>query len=204
MTLLTKAQAKSRLETGDTPTQAEFADILDSIVFTPTAAVSGDRVVVVEGTVSSTVRRIGAVGVALVSARTTANALATLGLSTPGVVGNQLLSTAATASAQATLDLNRDVITGFIQTPVARNYILDRRARFPYTIDWIAAITSAGHCAVSILTESSVVIATAQVTGAEIAASGTNTLGTGETLALRVSDVSSPDALAFTIGITRT
>ena len=146
----------------------------------------------------------GSFGATLIGTGTTAAAQSLLGVVSAGVVGTNLIGAGTTAAAQRQLDLDRDVITGFILSPIARGYILDQRARFPMTIDWIAARVSAGHCAVTLLTESSAVIASAAVDTTEAAASGTNTLNTGETLTLRVSDVSSPNGLAFTIGITRT
>ena len=149
----------------------------------------------------------GAVGAIVYEAGTTASARNAIGLdgyASAGTIGGTLMGANTTVAGQQTLDLDKDSISGFILTPAARTYVIDQRARFRETIDWVAARVSAGHCAVALLTESSIAVASAAVDTTEVAASGTNTLNVGETLSLRVSDVSSADGLAFTIGLTRT
>ena len=106
--------------------------------------------------------------------------------------------------------LTSDNLNGFILNPQARLYQLEQRARVPFTVDWIAVNSSAGHCRVTLLADTSIITgfssAAVDITEVEASASSGsgNTIDIGETLNIRVSDVSSPDALAFTIGITRT
>jgi len=105
--------------------------------------------------------------------------------------------------------LTSDNLNGLILSPSARLYAIEQRARFPYTVDWMAVNASAGHCRVTLLTDTSIItgFSSASVDVTEVAVSASagsgNDIEVGETLNLRVSDVSSSDALAFTIGITR-
>ena len=80
MTLRTKSSVKANFETNDKPTQAEFADWIDSTVFIPTTG--GTGIVEVEGTVSATMRALGAFGVHMIGAATTASAQTARGLLT--------------------------------------------------------------------------------------------------------------------------
>ena len=105
--------------------------------------------------------------------------------------------------------ITSDNLNGFILNPQARVYAVEQRARFPYAVDWMAVNASAGHCRVTLLTDTSIItgFSSAAVDITEVAVSASagsgNDIEIGETLNFRVSDVSSPDALAFTIGITR-
>ena len=240
MTLRTKASLKSFYETGDKPTQSNFEDLIDTMVAVPTAATFPSIIEVestvsstsrpigavgrrlVEASATSQVTDLLAIpasiahstfGVALVSAANTAAArdlLAITAGASAGAAGQAVVEAGTTVAAQQALDLDRDSIGGFILTPVARLYAIDQRARVPYTVDWIAAQVSAGHCAVTLLTDTSIItgLSSAAVDTTEVAVSASagsgNLIGVGETLNLRISDVSSNDALSFTIGITRT
>lgn len=152
------------------------------------------------------------VGVQLLQASTTAAARNLLNITagaSAGAAGQAIVEAGTTVAAQRAMDVDRDSISGFITGPQARLYTLDRRARFAYSVDWFAAIASAGHCQVTLLSDSSVMtgLASASIDITEVATSVsavTQSIAVGESLNLRVSDTSAPDALAFTIGITRT
>lgn len=106
MGIVSKATAAAKFETGDRPTQQDFADFIDSTVFIP-AGITG--VIEVESTASSTNRSLGAFGVVMIAAGTTASAQGHLGISSiasanaQGAVGVQILSAGTTASAQGHL-----------------------------------------------------------------------------------------------------
>ena len=237
MSFRTKASLASLFQDGDKPDGDDFQDLIDSIPAIPTAASTFPVFITVESTTATSARAIGAVGaqiaaatatsqvtdildvpasiahstfgVALVSAANTAAAQAILGVISAGAVGSALVVASTTVEAQQQMDVDRGTINALILSPRARLYPLERRARVPYTVDWMAAISSAGHCQVTLLSDTSIMtgLASAGVDIAEVAtsvSSVTQGIAVGETLNLRVSDVSASDALAVTIGITRT
>ena len=235
MSFRTKASLATFYQTGDKPTQAQFADLIDSIPVIPSAA-SFPSFISVESTAATSSRPVGAAGaqvvaatatsqitgmldvpasiahttfgIAIVSAANTAAAQSILGIISAGAVGSALAVAATTVAAQQRIDVDRQTINAFILSPRARLYPLERRARYPYTVDWFEAISSAGHCQVTLLADTSIMTglasAAVDVTEVNVTASATRNIIAGETLNLRVSDVSASDALAITIGITRT
>lgn len=78
MAIVSKTTVKSYFETGDKPTQAQFADFIDSSVFIPAAGATG--FVEVESTASSTTRAAGTFGIVILAADTTASAQTSMGL----------------------------------------------------------------------------------------------------------------------------
>jgi hypothetical protein len=91
MTAQNKTTIKSYFETGDRPTQGEFADLVDS--YQDAAANLG---------VLSSAATPGTVGLQLLSCLTSASAASIVGVQTltTGVVGLQILATGTTAAAQ--------------------------------------------------------------------------------------------------------
>lgn len=96
MGVITKASVAAKFETGDRPTETDFGDLIDSVVFIPAAGAVG--FVEIESTASGTTRPGGAVGFAVLAAAGTATAQDAMGL-TSGTVGLQILSAETTASA---------------------------------------------------------------------------------------------------------
>lgn len=92
---LTKTTAKSWFETGDTPTEAQFSDMIDATVFHPV----GVGVLYASSTTSATIVSAGTVGLQILAAETTANASDLLNIPTPGTVGLQIYTVETTASA---------------------------------------------------------------------------------------------------------
>ena len=236
MSFQTKASLASRFQDGDRPDGTDFQNLIDSMPAIPTAASTFPVFISVESTGATSARPVGAVGAqivaatatsqvanildvpasiahttfgrALVSAANTAAAQAILGIISAGAVGSALAVASTTVAAQQRIDIDRATINAFILSPRARLYPLERRARFPYTVDWFEAISSAGHCQITLLADTSILTglasAAVDVTEVIVTASATRNIAAGETLNLRISDVSASDALAITIGITRT
>ena len=151
----------------------------------------------------------GAFASAFMGTGTTAAAQAMLGIVSAGAVGTNLIGAGTTVAAQSQIDLNRDSISGFILGPVARQYKIEQRARFAYNVEWIAAQAVSGHCQITLLSDTSIMtgLASAGIDVTEVATSASavsQSIQVGESLNLRVSDVSSASGLSFTIGITRT
>lgn len=106
--IVSKTTAKSYFETGDKPTEAQFADLIDSSVFIPGAGATG--LIEVESTASSTTRGVGALGIAVLGAASTASAQSGLAL-VPGVNVQQFDADTLKAD-------TADVLTaGFAATP---------------------------------------------------------------------------------------
>ena len=78
MAIITKASLASYFETGDKPTQAQFADLIDSMH--PMPAGGGIGMIEVESTASSTARPVGAAGHNILAAETTASVVSQLNL----------------------------------------------------------------------------------------------------------------------------
>ncbi len=95
MGIVSKTTVKSTFETGDTPSQNEFGDFIDSAVFIPSDGAVG--FIEVESTASSTNRPVGVLGIQIVGAETTASAIGHLG---GEIVGIQVLGAGTTASVQ--------------------------------------------------------------------------------------------------------
>lgn len=98
MGIKTKSVLASYFETNDKPTQAQFADLIDTVVVIPVTG--GTGVVEIEATASATMRSVGAVGVQVLGAATTVAAQNALGGTT---VGKALFEAATAAAARATL-----------------------------------------------------------------------------------------------------
>ena len=96
MVQVTKAAARAYFETGDRPTQAQFADVVDSAAWGNGTATG---VVEIESTNSSTILARGSFGRVILAAAATASALGHLGITSVGAVGNELIGAIATASA---------------------------------------------------------------------------------------------------------
>lgn len=97
MGIRTKSALQTTFETGDKPTQADFANLIDTMVAIPTANATG--LVEIESTASSTTRTIGAFGVQIIGAATTASARGALAIASAGSVGDQIFASNTTASA---------------------------------------------------------------------------------------------------------
>lgn len=102
MTISSKEVLKRYFETGDRPTQSQFADMFDSLVIVPgaSAAAVSLGLVEIESTAKSTARSISSIGVALIAASTTAAAVGTLGATG---VGTAIFTAATTAAARTIL-----------------------------------------------------------------------------------------------------
>ena len=103
MGIKTKASVQSTFETGDIPTEAQFADFIDSSVFIPADGATG--MIEVESTASSTSRAVGAFGVQMLAADTTAAANDLLAIAAATSVAHSTfgiawVSAASTAAAQ--------------------------------------------------------------------------------------------------------
>ena len=83
MGIRTKASVAANFGTGDIPTQAQFADWIDSSVFSPPAGATG--FIEVESTASATNRSAGAFGVKMLAADTTASGSSMISIDTVGV-----------------------------------------------------------------------------------------------------------------------
>jgi hypothetical protein len=83
MGIRTKASVAANFGTGDIPTQAQFADWIDSSVFIPQAGATG--FIEVESTASATNRSAGAFGVKMLAADTTASGSSMISIDTVGV-----------------------------------------------------------------------------------------------------------------------
>lgn len=108
MGIVSKATAKSYFETGDRPSEEQFVDLIDStmrdsMVAIATAVEGGAiGVIEIESSAAVTARAIGALGVVMLAAETTASAQGHLGA---GAVGTQVFTATVTASAQDHLGL---------------------------------------------------------------------------------------------------
>lgn len=220
MTILTKASAKDLFRQGDKPTETDFSDLFDSLPFVPAG---GTGFIEVESTASATMRAVGAVGVQLVQASATAQVQRLISTS----VAFEFLNAQTTASAQSVIGLANlavtgtatgnapafddrkslpgmvEVITGHIDTPANRSYILDQHAAYAYDIDSFIAKTSGGRATASIRIENTTVggIHNAPVSATEVAvtASANKSVAVGNTVRLMLGATSSPADLSFTI-----
>ena len=113
MTARDKSSIKAFFETGDTPTQTQFGDLVDSycdfdstLLAIASAAQGGQTgIVVIEATAQVTTRSIGAFGVIMVGAATTAAAVASLAItSDERSYTKQQLFAEATLSAGTTVN----------------------------------------------------------------------------------------------------
>ncbi len=214
MAIRTKSEIAAFFESGDKPTQAQFADFIDSCVFIPTAGATG--IVEVESAASATMRSLGALGTILVGAGTTASAVGHLGVPNDfSTVGKALASAATTAAVRSILNLtsvpsNPDIIvlTGQIEAPVTGNYVLDQRAAFAYDVEWIAAQSVSGH---SVLTAqidgvniTGIVSATVDTSEVAASAAANRSVAVGQTLRLVATGVSGGGKLSFSLKGVRT
>ena len=214
MGIKTKAELAAYFETGDKPTQAQFGDLIDTVVAQP-SGMSYPAIIEAESTASSTSRGIGAFGVVMLNAGTTAAAVSLLGVPDSfSTVGKALASAATTAAAQALLNVPThasqavDWITGQIDSPASARYVLDQYAPVAYTVDWIAAKLSAGSCGITGQIDGTNItgIVSAVQGAAEVisSAAGANAVAVGNTVRLVVTGGSSPASLSFTMKVTRT
>lgn len=103
MTIVTPASVKSYFVTGAKPTQAQFVDFIDTAIpdwqaaLTTRVQAGGTGLVQIEASASATTRAIGAVGVHIIGAGTTASAQGHIG---GGTVGRIVFEAITTASAQ--------------------------------------------------------------------------------------------------------
>jgi hypothetical protein len=123
MTAETKVSVKQRFETGDTPTQSDFINLIDSYQDTfdilqaiGTAAQAGlTGVVIIESSADATVAAIGATGKLLISVGTTASAVAHLNAmttdTTQSITGNKTFSGLFRVTAGVTVKNERSPTT---------------------------------------------------------------------------------------------
>jgi len=224
MAIRTKSAIQAFFESGDKPTQQQFADWIDSCVFIPTAGATG--IVEVESTASATTRTLGALGAILIGAGTTASALGNLGGST---VGQSVFTATNTASAQDKLGIGAfgrtvfqavvtasvfngltEAITGHIESPTSgKSYVLDQAAPFSYQINSLVIKASAGTGTVAVKVDGVDVSGLAAVgvsagSSNSAAATGGNSVATSARVVLIPTGLTSAADFWFTIKTTRT
>ena len=212
MATVTKATLASYFETGDKPTQAQFSDLIDTLVARPSAATG---VIEVVSSASSRGRSVGTFGASMLAVAATADANNLLGLGTAASFSNAgavFVSAATTAAQQALLNLpttpNVDWISGQIDTPASSQYVLDEYAPVAYTIQYLAAKLSAGACdltgQINTTNITGIVSATQGAARVISSAAGANAVAVGDRVRLMVTNTSSPALLAFTMKVVRT
>ncbi|RJO72872.1 MAG: hypothetical protein C4523_02555 [Myxococcales bacterium] len=211
MTIKTKTSLKSYFETGDKPTQAEFANLIDtfyrdSLLAIATAAET-DKTGIIEIQASALVTAlpVGAVGRQLISVAATASARMALGITS---AAGTILDASTTAAARQALNIETDSFSVFIEEPQNKTYVLDLKAAYPYTISWVAVKTSAGSVicnhqieGVSITNMSAV---TAGSTEQTASAGGANSVALGNTYQVVLTGNSTAADLSMTIAYQRT
>lgn len=103
MGIRTKASIAAQFQTGDVPTQDDFAHLIDTFVPIPAAGATG--FIEVESTVSSTSRPVGAVGLRVVSATATSQLSSLLGLVSAGALGSAVIEAGTTTEARNLLGI---------------------------------------------------------------------------------------------------
>jgi len=181
MTATDKATLKTYFETGDTPTQSNFTDLIDSFQNLSSALTD------LSGTAASARTHLGLGTIAILNQGTA-----------QGTV--PVFNTAKSIEGFA------DSIIGGILSPVNRDYVLDQYAPFPYDIEWIAAKTSAGSNSLKLVINSTDVVGTTAKASAEAIGSATsnNSVAIGDTVKMTVASASSVSDLSFTIKVVRT
>ena len=98
-------------------------------------------------------------------------------------------------------------VTGLIETPTAKTYVLVQKARYPFTITEFTGDLSAGTLTAQ-LTIDGVNVTTgslsATTTEASVTPTAANAVAVGQTLALVVTSPSGAADFAFDVGYTRT
>lgn len=203
---------KSFFETGDKPTQDQFERLIESTVILPAGATGATigavgLALLQSTTTASAVGAIGAtqIGTEIIVANTTSSALGQLGAT---AIGRSILEAGTTASAVGNLGLDTEVICGQIETPATGQYVLDQRAAYPFTVEWISYQTVSGQAQITGKIDGTnitgIVSAAADTTEAAATAGGANTVAVGQTLRLDISSVSGAGKLSFTMKIVRT
>jgi hypothetical protein len=206
---------KSFFETGDKPTQDQFARMIESMVVLPTngtgASIGAVGLSILQAsTTASAVAAIGAtqVGTEIIVANTTSSALGQLGATT---LGRSILEANTTASAFANLGLtplNTESIAGQIETPVTGAYVLEQYAPYAYTVEWLRFQTVSGQAQITGKIDgvniTGIVSAAADTTEGAASATSNNAVAVGQTLRLDITSVSGAAKLSFTMKIVRT
>ena len=214
MGIKTKSELAAYFNTGDKPTEAQFADTIDTFVAQPSGA-TYPAIIECESTASATSRGVGAFGIAILAANTSASGQSLVGVPELSTAGRALVSASTTAAQRALLGIasvpstpDVDWITGQIDTPASGQYVLDQYAPVAYTIEWLTAKLSAGACDVTgqinTTNITGLVSATQGATEVRSSATGANAVVVGDTVRLLVTNVSSPALLSFTMKIVRT
>lgn len=119
MTALTKTSAKALFETGDTPTQSDFGNLIDSYqdtsdiltAISSAASSGGTGIVEIEASADATTRSVGAFGILMLTTETTASAQGLIGGGTvtnvatgTGLTGGPITSTGTISVAAGGID----------------------------------------------------------------------------------------------------